>query len=425
MKPTSALFALLLAGSAAPVVAQYRTPTPPPPPPRMPTNQTPSGEDEGITEPQGGTRPSKGATKAIVELQKALQANDAAAYGPALAAAKAAATTKEDRYLIGRMQLNRAYATKDLASMGEAINDVAAAGILDGPTVAKLYVGLGTAQYSAKQFDPAAAAFERALALDPANLDSITNLAESRFAQGRKAEAVPLLQKVVATRIAAGQKPDEALYRRIFGIAYDSRLPASVEIGRQWVAAYPSPNSWRNALAVYQNLNKPGVDQVLNLLRLMRATGALNNPVDFSLYATAAADQGNYVEAQAVIDEGLAKKSIDPNDRLIKEILAGLKAKPKATAADLETATKDAKTAAQYVRIGDRYFGIGNYAKAIELYRTAEGKAGADASLVNMQLGMALARSGDKAGAAAAFKKVSGPNAAIAQYWSIYVSQMA
>lgn len=426
MKPTFALLALLTTASAAPALAQYGS-APPAAPPRIPqpTVQQQEGEDKAAPAADSGARPSKGALKAIVALQNAIKANDAAAYPGALAAAKAAASTNQDRYLIGRLQLNKAFAEKDTASMREAIDAIAGSGVLDTTTVANLYTGLGSSLYSAKQFDQAAAAFERGLALDPNNLDSMTNLAESRFAMGRKAEAVPLLQKVVATRIAAGQKPPEALYRRMFDIAYDSRLPNSVEIGRQWVAAYPNTTSWRNALAVYQNLNKPGVEEVLNLLRLMRTTGALSNPADFSLYATAAADQGNYIEAQAVIDEGLAKQAINANDRLIKEIIDGLKAKPKATVADLEVAAKDAKTPAAFVRVGDRFFGLGNYDRAIELYRMAEGKPGADANLVNMHLGMALARKGDKAGAAEAFKKVTGPNAGIAQYWTIYVNQLA
>ena len=426
MKPTLVLLSLLATATAAPALAQYGSAAPPAPPRiPQPTVQQKDGETDDSKAQDAGTRPSKGALKPIVDLQNAIKANDAAAYASALAAAKAAASTNQDRYLIGRLQLNKAFADKDTVSMKQAIDDISGAGVLDNPTVAKLYTGLGSSLYTAKQFDQAAAAFERALALDAANLDTMTSLAESRFAQGRKPEAVPILQKVVATRLAAGQKPEESLYRRMFDISYDSKLPTTVEIGRQWVAAYPNTTSWRNALAVYQNFSKPGVEEVLNLLRLMRATGSLSNPADFSLYATAAADQGNYVESQAVIDEGLAKQAINANDRLIKEIIDGLKAKPKATAADLEVAAKDAKTPAAYVRVGDRFFGIGNYAKAIELYRMADGKPGADASLVNMHLGMALARNGDKAGAAEAFKKVSGPNAAIAQYWMIYVNQMA
>lgn len=323
------------------------------------------------------------------------------------------------------MQLRKALADKDNAATAAAINDIVATGLHDAATTANLLIGAGTALYSAKQYDQAAASFERALSLSPSNREAVVNLAETRSAQGRQAEAAPLLQKVIAADLAAGRKAEEAMYRRAFGYAYEARLPASIDIARQWVTSYPSPTSWRNALAAYQNLNKPGTEQLLNLMRLMRATGALGNAIDITLYANAAFDQGNYSEAQAIVDEGLAKQTVSPNDPLIKEMVGALSGKPKATAADLETAVKDAKTAAAFVRIGDRYFGLGNYAKAIELYRMAEGKAGADANLLNMHLGMALARSGDKAGAIEAFKKVTGPDAPIAQFWTIYVNQGA
>ena len=230
MKPTAALLALFLSASATPALAQYGS-SAPPAPPRIPqpTVQQEDGEEKAAPAADSGARPSKGALKAIVALQNAIKANDAAAYASALAAAKAAASTNQDRYLIGRLQLNKAFADKDTASMKVAIDDIAGAGVLDNATVANLYTGLGSSLYSAKQFDQAAAAFERGLALDPNNVDSMTNLAESRFAMGRKAEAVPLLQKVVATRIAAGQKPPETLYRRLFDIAYDFEAP---ELGR-------------------------------------------------------------------------------------------------------------------------------------------------------------------------------------------------
>jgi Flp pilus assembly protein TadD len=77
------------------------------------------------------------------------------------------------------------------------------------------------------------------------------------------------------------------------------------------------------------------------------------------------------------------------------------------------------------LRIGDRYYGTGQYAKAVELYRQAMGKPGVDSSVANMHLGMALARSGDKAGATAAFNAVSGNLSGIAKYWLIYVQQQA
>jgi hypothetical protein len=75
------------------------------------------------------------------------------------------------------------------------------------------------------------------------------------------------------------------------------------------------------------------------------------------------------------------------------------------------------------LRIGDRYYGMGNYAKAIELYRMAMGKPGVDPAIANLHLGMALARSGDKAGATTALNAVTGPRADVAKYWLIYINK--
>jgi hypothetical protein len=44
---------------------------------------------------------------------------------------------------------------------------------------------------------------------------------------------------------------------------------------------------------------------------------------------------------------------------------------------------------------------------------------------VNLHLGMALARAGDKAGATAALNAVTGARADIAKYWLAYVSTLS
>jgi Flp pilus assembly protein TadD len=75
------------------------------------------------------------------------------------------------------------------------------------------------------------------------------------------------------------------------------------------------------------------------------------------------------------------------------------------------------------LRIGDRYYAMGDYAKAADLYRMAMGKPGVDGAVANLHLGMALARSGDKAGATTALNAVTGPRADIAKFWLAYVNQ--
>jgi uncharacterized protein HemY len=156
----------------------------------------------------------------------------------------------------------------------------------------------------------------------------------------------------------------------------------------------------------------------------MRAAGALRTGGDYSLDATAPAEQGNVAEAQAVINEGLAAKAVDTSNPLVRDIVNGLKEKPKATAADLVAAAKTATTGTTMIGIGDRYYGIGQYAQAAEMYRLAISKGG-DKDRANLHLGMALARAGDKAGALAALNAVGGAQADVAKYWLIYVQRQA
>ena len=70
-----------------------------------------------------------------------------------------------------------------------------------------------------------------------------------------------------------------------------------------------------------------------------------------------------------------------------------------------------AATGALALKIGDAFYGYGEHAKAIALYRAALTKGGVDANLVNTRLAMALLASGDRAGAEAAFKALTGPRA--------------
>ena len=52
--------------------------------------------------------------------------------------------------------------------------------------------------YNAKNYDPAATAFEQVLKADPNHLEAMVMLAETRNGQGRAAEAVSLIEKAIA-----------------------------------------------------------------------------------------------------------------------------------------------------------------------------------------------------------------------------------
>ena len=162
MKFTTTALALVLTATSGSALAQYGMQSPPPQNPTQTTTPPPNQPEEQQTTTKGGVKPSAKALKALVELQKAVDANDAANIPAKIAAAQAVASTKEDRYLIGQLQLKAALAGKNNAAMSAAVDAIAASGYQPPAQVAKLYSALGGNFYNAKQFDPAATAFERA-----------------------------------------------------------------------------------------------------------------------------------------------------------------------------------------------------------------------------------------------------------------------
>jgi tetratricopeptide (TPR) repeat protein len=413
--------AIAFAAMSAPAAAQMNyTPQPSPPP-----TASPQMNQATTATPQKQIKLSSKAQKAIVDLQTAVNKNDVANIPAKLAAAQAVASTPDDRYAIAELQLKAAVTSKNNAAMATAVDAVANSGFIDATTTSKLYASLGSTFYNAKQFDQAAAAFQKAVTANPRNSEAYTLLGETKFSQGQKAEAAAEFQHAIQAETASGQKPDEALLKRAVSVAYEAQSPMAVDLAREWATAYPTPDSWRNSIAIYRNLMHPDVEGTLDLLRLMQVAGALTSPHDYALFAEADAEQSNFNEAQSVLDAGVAAHLVDPSSAEFRDVVAGVKSKPKATAADLQSAAKMSPSATNLLRIGDRYYGMGNFAQAADIYRQVLSKPDSDKELANLHLGMALARAGDKAGATAAFNAVTGARAGIAKFWLAYLQQHA
>ena len=406
--------------TATPASAQYGAPSPTQQ--QQPTQVQPA---DPSGEAKGTFNVSRRASKALTELQKAVSANDVANIPAKLAAAQAVAQSKEEKYFVAQQQLKAAVTAKDHAAVAVALEAVLASGGVEPAKVAPLFVNLGNIHMQAKQDAQAAAAFERALAISPNDADALALLGETRNSQGRANEAVALFQRALQAKQAGGQKAQESWYKRAIAVAYQAKLPSTMELSRQWVAAYPSPASWRDSLRVYRRLTDPDKDTILDMLRLARATGALDGDADFHSYAFLASEASSPGEGRAVIDEAIAARQIDPNKPLFKEIIPALKANRELLREGLPAVATNAladPAARLAMRAANAYYGYGDYAKAAELYRAALTKTGVDASLANLRLGMALARAGDKAGAMAALNAVTGPRAELAKYWLVYVA---
>jgi tetratricopeptide (TPR) repeat protein len=362
------------------------------------------------------------AQKAIVELQTAVNANDTAAIPGKLAAAQAVASSPDEKYFVAVNQLKAAFNANDLAAAQVALQAMEASGGAETATLVGQYSNLGVKYYEKKQIDQAGAAFERAVALDANNANATKLLGSIRDMQGRKPEAVALLQKSLTLSKAAGQNPKENDYKFAAKLAYETKSPASTEITRAWLSDYPTSTNWRDALRIYRDVNGAEGEAKIDVMRLARAANALNGEGDYFGYVSELVSHGHLGEAKAVLAEGGAKKAIDVNNTVFKQFAPKLAKAQTRAAIDASAKTALAGGPAKAAMdAGDALYGAGAFAEAAPLYKAAASR-GADANTANLHLGMALARAGDKAGATAALNAVTGTQANIAKYWLIWLN---
>ena len=368
---------------------------------------------------------SPAAQKALLDLQTAVNANDAATIPAKLAAAQAVAKSPDEKFFVDSNQTKAALAANDLAGIRAGVDALQASGAAETPDLVARYTDLGSRYKEAKQHDEAVAVLTKAMALNPNNVATLINLASVRDAQGQKAEAVTLMQKSFLASKASGEKVKEGNYKFAAGLAYAQRLPVANELARHWVEAYPSPASWRDSLRIYRDLNKPAQGQLVDLLRLGRAANALSGETDYFALASALVAAGKLAEAKAVLAEAKTAPNVDSTKRAFTDLTARVTAAPSRTAIDASAkAALAGSNGKAMIDAGDALYGVGAFAEAVPLYRAALTKGG-DAGTANLHLGMALARSGDKAGAAAAFNAVTGANAEVARYWLLWLGTSA
>jgi tetratricopeptide (TPR) repeat protein len=358
----------------------------------------------------------------------AFDAKDTAGYQATSAAAHAAAKKPEEHFLASQIDLKAANAAKDEAGMGTALEAMIATGVFPQDQLSSAYTTLGKVKYNQKQFPQAIVAFQKAVELQPTNTEAATLLSQTKSVTATPAEAIAELQKAIAQGSANGGKAPEEVYKRAISVAYKAKMPVAPDISRQWVAAYPSPANWHDAIGIYRNMSNVDDQGTLDLYRLARATKAMSAEADYDRYAYGALMKGYPGEAKAVLEEGIAAQKIDATKAPFKEMIQQANQKASGEEATLDSAASKALaggTAKSALTTGDLLYGYGRFDKAAELYRTALKRPGADASLVNLHLGMALARAGDKAGATAALSAVTGPRTEIAKYWLAYVATLA
>jgi tetratricopeptide (TPR) repeat protein len=375
--------------------------------------------------PAKGPNLSKEFRVAAQALQKAIQAKDFAAAAAALPAAQAAASTPDDKFYAGLFQYQVAANAKDTPGTIAGATAMLTSGVAPVEQQGSLNYLLGREAYFAKDYPKALAYLDESIRLGNKPPELLIMAADISFKQKQYVAGLGYAEQAIAAEKAAGKAVPEDWYQRSLSAAYNAKSgPDLVKWGAMLVTAYPTSENWRSTLVLYRDSKQMEGQITLDLYRLMRATRSIAGERDYYDYAAIASERGLPGEAKAVVDLAISRDAKLATSKNLAELRAAATPKIAADLAGLpasERAAAASPLARPTMGAGDGHLSYGEYAKAIVLYRSALTKTGVDADTVNTRLGIALALSGDKQGARAAFQAVKGTRAEIAALWMAFL----
>ena len=375
--------------------------------------------------PAKGPNLSKEFRVAAQALQKAIQAKDFAAAAAALPAAQATASTPDDKFYAGLFQYQVAANAKDTAGTIAGATAMLASGVAPVEQQGSINYMLGRETYFAKDYPKALAYLNESIRLGNKPPELLIMAADISFKQKQYLAGLGYAEQAIAAEKTAGKVAPEDWYQRALSAAYNAKSgPDLVKWGAMLVTAYPTSENWRSTLVLYRDSKQMEGQITLDLYRLMRATRSIAGERDYYDYAAIASERGLPGEAKAVVDLAISRDAKLATSKNLAELRAAATPKIAADLASLpasERAAAASPLARPTMGAADGHLSYGEYAKAIVLYRSALMKTGVDTDTVNTRLGIALALSGDKQGARAAFQAVKGPRAEIAVLWMAFL----
>jgi tetratricopeptide (TPR) repeat protein len=373
---------------------------------------------------------SEDVRKLLGESQAALTKGDFAGAKAKDDEAKAAAKTPDDQYVVAQIAFNIAIATKDVAGQSAGLDGMIASGKVPDVDKPKFYAQQGHFAYDAKNFAKAEQAYLAAVAAGSTDKDVYARLADTQSRNGKPADALATLNKVIQNK-AGGPVPND-WYARGADIASRARLvPQFVDLTVAWLTDYPVKQNLHDTLFIYRQISNATGDVDIDLLRLARHAGVLPlaNQAAYLDYALAV-----YLkfpnEAVEILKEGIAAGKLNPaTSQNTREILALSQPKVAGDKASLSGAVAAASgpksNFKSVLATADAFASYGDYAKAIDLYKVALTKPGADVSVATLRLGVAQVKSGNKEAARATFASVTGSEAVLARYWLVELDHPA
>lgn len=343
---------------------------------------------------------------------------------PGVEALAPLAKSADEQVLVGEYQLQIAAFSDDQKGQQAALERILASGKANPASLGAYNYFAGAFAYQDKNYPKAIEYL--AAAKQHGNKDADAMLVDAYLQGGQVDQGLKMAREAIAARQASGQAMTDDLFTRpALALQKANRKPEMMEFVLGRVQYFPTAEYWGNAIDMVVQ-QSPTVDAKLDLLRLKSTAGLMRDEYDYTTYSYLAAEEGLPAESLAAITEARAKAKLgaaavtELRDREAKQ-KARLATDTKASLSGSETAARSAANGRIAKSTGDAWLNHNEFAKAAAMYQLSLEKGGVDANLLNTRIGIALAKQGDKAGAKAAFAKVTGPRANIAKLWTIYL----
>lgn len=332
-----------------------------------------------------------------------------------------------EAYTAAALRFQLAAQRSDVQAQRIALTDMFKTNSVPAKDAPRLRFVAAYLSYMVGNYDDAGAQLDYAKTLGYANVDATMLRADIAMRRNKPKDARPLVAAAIAQQKATGQPVPLAWTDRAISLAYQAGDWGELgQLYRDRLTRQGGREDWRSALVNYQAGADLEPQLQLDLYRLQAANGAMASERDYQYYAQAADKSGYYSEVKSIIEAGRAAGKLTTADATTSQLLKMVTPKAPKEIAGLPALVKKAAAASNgkpALEAADNYFALGQFPQAVTQYRLALSKGGVDANRANARLGVALARSGDMAGAQAALAQVTGRWASVAAFWSVWIDQ--
>jgi len=334
--------------------------------------------------------------------------------------------TPHDKLVMGNLLVLLGDKTNDVGLEKQGVRLILDSGEAEASKVGLFHFYLGKWALDAKDFATSRAEFQAAAAAGYKEVDPEALIAETYFGNNQAAEGLTYLTNLIAKRKAAGVAVPDAWYARGLAVAYNAKLaPQGNQYAEMLLANNASPENWLKAFTVVSTLNQLDGQSDLDLLRLMRLTGALKERFQYTEYVSDTSKYALANESLDILKEGVDKGVFTTSDPFYVE--AHTVAIKTADSDRKETpgivpearAAKDGKVA---YGAGNAFYSFGDFANAEAMFKLAVDKGIPEKDLAVTRLGMAQVMEGKYAEGQATLAQVSGPRAPVARMWMAYAA---